>query len=94
MYDTEPRMIGRISRNHERRGPRLALTFFLGALSGIGGFAMMAATHEHPTVVEVKPDEKTCQKDFQTWLYTSNWPSKEESQQWRSFKSQMGDCVS
>lgn len=94
MHEREPRLIGRIAQNHERRGPRLALTFFMGALMGIGGFAMLGLTHQHPTIVDVvKPDESLCRAMLTQWLYGGEWVPRQELQQWQSFKRHMGDCV-
>lgn len=94
MYDHEPRMIGRISKNHERRRPRLALMFFMGLLMGIGGMTLIAATHQHPTIVDiVKPDEDLCRARLTNWLYGGEWVPRQEPQQWQSFKSHLGECV-
>lgn len=92
MYDHEPRMIGHIALNHERRGPKVVLAWMLGLVMGVGGLALYGAS-VRPVAVVMAPDAALCRARLNTWLYGGDWVRKQELQQWQHFTMHMGDCL-
>lgn len=83
---------------HKRWKSFSVIPWVIGIVMGIGIWQIWEKSWEElknnvAVQQQFLADEMICRKRLNTWLYGGGWVQRPEQEQWRHFKTHMGECI-
>lgn len=86
------------THRREHRKSSVAIAWAMGIIMGIGILAIWEKSWEElknnvAVQQQFLADEMICRERLNAWLYGGGWVQRREPEQWRHFKTHMGECI-